>query len=434
MLDETNATFRTAAGVASLLDEFPAAAEIFSDAQRPLLQTVILASVLLVLILSTFIGNLFVILAIIMERDLRGRPQYYLIFSLAVADLLVGSIVTPLGAWNTVTGAWNLGVGLCDFWISVDVLVCTASILHLVAIALDRYWSITDICYVQNRTPRRITMMLAVIWIVSLMISLAPFAGWKDQGFSDRVLKLHVCLISQQISYQVFSTATAFYIPLIAIICVYWKIMRAAKKRFKRERDRRTVIRPPPDAVVDEKKAMMPKKNKKCPLPPAVVISDIQGNANGSVKTARHHESSSSASEEDRAATQTNCGVPGHQTCENTMETRIDEENGRVKNGGVVMKRKRRSKESNEMKRERKAWRTLAIITGTFVACWTPFFLVSIYRPICGCSISPVLEQVTLWLGYLNSALNPIIYTVFSQDFRAAFKRIIKRMCLINEY
>ncbi|CCD73768.1 G-protein coupled receptors family 1 profile domain-containing protein [Caenorhabditis elegans] len=416
-----------------LVDQFPAHAEIFSDIERPLVQTVILASVLLVLILSCFIGNLFVILAIIMERDLRGRPQYYLIFSLAVADLLVGMIVTPLGAWFTVTGTWNLGVVVCDFWISVDVLVCTASILHLVAIALDRYWSITDICYVQNRTPKRITLMLAVIWFTSLLISLAPFAGWKDEGFSDRVLKSHVCLISQQISYQVFSTATAFYIPLIAIICVYWKIMRAAKKRFKRERDRRTVIRPPPDAI-DEKKAMMPKKSKKCPLPPAVVISDIQANGGTGGKTnsiknpPRHNESSSSASEEERTMTQTN-HAPGDVT---TQETKIDEENGRSKPG--IVKRRRRTKESNEMKRERKAWRTLAIITGTFVACWTPFFLVSIYRPICGCQISPVLEQVTLWLGYLNSALNPIIYTVFSQDFRAAFKRIIKRMCLIHDY
>lgn len=416
-----------------LADQFPAHAEIFSDAERPLVQTVILASVLLVLILSCFIGNLFVILAIIMERDLRGRPQYYLIFSLAVADLLVGLIVTPLGAWFTVTGTWNLGVVVCDFWISVDVLVCTASILHLVAIALDRYWSITDICYVQNRTPRRITLMLGVIWFTSLLISLAPFAGWKDEGFSDRVLKSHVCLISQQISYQVFSTATAFYIPLIAIIVVYWKIMRAAKKRFKRERDRRTVIRPPPDAI-DEKKAMMPKKSKKCPLPPAVVISDIQNNGgsvkNNSIKNPpRHHESSSSASEEERTMTMTNCGANGDVA---TQETKIDGEDGRGKAG--IIKRRRRTKESSEMKRERKAWRTLAIITGTFVACWTPFFLVSIYRPICGCTISPVLEQVTLWLGYLNSALNPIIYTVFSQDFRAAFKRIIKRMCLIHDY
>ena len=44
---------------------------------------------------------------------------------------------------------------------------------------------------------------------------------------------------------QIFSTATAFYIPLLCIIVVYWKIMRAARKRFKRERDRRTVHRAP---------------------------------------------------------------------------------------------------------------------------------------------------------------------------------------------
>lgn len=62
-------------------------------------------------------------------------------------------------------------------------------------------------------------------------------------------------------------------------------------------------------------------------------------------------------------------------------------------------KRKKRVKESIETRRERKAWRTLAIITGTFVACWTPFFLVSLYRPICGCRIPPLLESVTSWLG-----------------------------------
>lgn len=87
------------------------------------LERVIIGFLLLVLILFCVIGNFFVILAILLERDLRSRPQYYLIFSLAIADLLVGLVVTPLGAWAVVQQAWNLGVTLCDFWISVDVLV-----------------------------------------------------------------------------------------------------------------------------------------------------------------------------------------------------------------------------------------------------------------------------------------------------------------------
>ncbi|EYC30605.1 hypothetical protein Y032_0005g2744 [Ancylostoma ceylanicum] len=201
-LDEKLATSAAAAAAADGFGDAGASPTIADESLRPFMESLTLAAVLLLLILFCVIGNVFVIVAIACERDLRGRPQYYLIFSLAVADLVVGLIVTPLGAWSTVAGEWRFGITLCDIWISVDVIMCTASILHLVAIALDRYWSVTDISYVQNRTPKRIVIMLAVIWMTSLLISLAPFAGWKDEGFKDRVLRQHVCLMSQQISYQ----------------------------------------------------------------------------------------------------------------------------------------------------------------------------------------------------------------------------------------
>jgi len=35
------------------------------------------------------------------------------------------------------------------------------------------------------------------------------------------------------------------------------------------------------------------------------------------------------------------------------------------------------------------------------------------------------LFAVIFWLGYCNSALNPVIYTVFNRDFRAAFRRML---------
>ena len=34
-------------------------------------------------------------------------------------------------------------------------------------------------------------------------------------------------------------------------------------------------------------------------------------------------------------------------------------------------------------------------------------------------------DQATTLLGYLNSCLNPIIYTIFNPEFRKAFKRVL---------
>lgn len=86
----------------------------------------------------------------------------------------------------------------------------------------------------------------------------------------------------------------------------------------------------------------------------------------------------------------------------------------------------KRTRETIESKRERKAAKTLAIITGAFVACWLPFFLVALLRATCeACEPPELIASVFLWLGYFNSTLNPVIYTVFSPEFRQAFKRML---------
>lgn len=74
---------------------------------------------------------------------------------------------------------------------------------------------------------------------------------------------------------------------------------------------------------------------------------------------------------------------------------------------------------------ETKAAKTLAIIVGLFIFCWLPFFTMYIIRPFCQDCIDPLLFSILFWLGYCNSAVNPMIYALFSKDFRFAFKRII---------
>lgn len=76
------------------------------------------------------------------------------------------------------------------------------------------------------------------------------------------------------------------------------------------------------------------------------------------------------------------------------------------------------------------AAKTLAIIVGMFILCWLPFFTLYLISPFCKDCINPVLFSVVFWIGYCNSAINPMIYALFSKDFRFAFKRIIcKCLC-----
>lgn len=72
-------------------------------------------------------------------------------------------------------------------------------------------------------------------------------------------------------------------------------------------------------------------------------------------------------------------------------------------------------------------WETIffSFHTGLFIFCWLPFFTLYLLNPFCDNCINPILFSIAFWIGYLNSAINPIIYGALSKDFRFAFKRII---------
>ena len=129
---------------------------------------------------------------------------------------------------------WYIGRALCDFWVSMDVLCCTASILHLVAIAIDRYWAVSNIDYIRRRCARQIIIMIAIVWFASVVISIPPLFGWRHD--SDNPELTGSCMISQEHGYTIFSTVGAFYCPLIIMLLLNYKIYRAAKYSIRRKR------------------------------------------------------------------------------------------------------------------------------------------------------------------------------------------------------
>lgn len=186
---------------------------------------ILISTALGFLIVCTLLGNIFVIYAILTDRVLR-RVGNYLVLSLAIADSLVAVTVMPIGALYDITGEWTFTSTLCEFWTSADVLCCTASILHLLAIALDRFWAVTHVDYIHHRDGALICKMIAAVWLAAILISIAPILGWKDPQFLTRISKEKNCLISQDLAYQIFATCSSFYAPLVVILFLYWRIYK----------------------------------------------------------------------------------------------------------------------------------------------------------------------------------------------------------------
>ena len=355
-------------------------------------QQAIVAMILSFIIVGTIIGNVLVILAVGLVKKLR-TPSNILIVSLAVSDLCVALLDMPFATLYQVTNTWSLGETMCDLWVSLDVLLCTASILNLCMISIDRYFVITrPFTYMVKRTPKLMGLMITVAWVSSALISIPPLIGWKQEYIENQ------CSVSQELGYQIYATIGAFYCPLTVMIVVYGRIFRISARISKAEA-RSNYTNPHPQM----ERSNMPKQQGGFSNPFKRDSNEENHNyPNGSAKRA-----SKDSNDETRVE----------------MLPKKNASKPRFGFKGIGGKR-----QSNSINRESKATKTLGVIMGAFTACWLPFFILALIKPF---KVVPPrwLDSTFLWLGFVNSFLNPLIYAKFNRDFRKPFKEILCFRC-----
>ncbi|XP_051960563.1 alpha-1A adrenergic receptor-like [Xyrauchen texanus] len=191
-----------------------------------LARAVPLGMVLGAFIVFAIVGNILVILSVVCNRHLR-IPTNYFIINLAMADLLLGTTVLPVSATLEILNYWVFGRIFCDIWAAVDVLCCTASIMSLCVISIDRYIGVRyPLQYPSIVTEKRALLAMLGVWVLAIVISIGPLLGWKEPPSEDNT----VCLITEEPFYALFSSLGSFYIPLAVILAMYCRVYVVAKR------------------------------------------------------------------------------------------------------------------------------------------------------------------------------------------------------------
>uniref|UniRef100_A0A452HAI9 G-protein coupled receptors family 1 profile domain-containing protein n=1 Tax=Gopherus agassizii TaxID=38772 RepID=A0A452HAI9_9SAUR len=177
------------------------------------LQAVGVGVFLALFILSAIVGNILVILSVACNRHLQTVTNYFIV-NLAIADLLLSTTVLPFSATLEVLGSWAFGRIFCDIWAAVDVLCCSASIMSLCIISVDRYIGVKySLKYPTIMTEKKAVVILGVVWLSSMVISIGPLLGWKEPPPPDE----SICSITEEPGYALFSSLFSFY--LLSSLC-----------------------------------------------------------------------------------------------------------------------------------------------------------------------------------------------------------------------
>uniref|UniRef100_A0A671SVZ5 D(4) dopamine receptor-like n=1 Tax=Sinocyclocheilus anshuiensis TaxID=1608454 RepID=A0A671SVZ5_9TELE len=264
----------------------------------------------------------------------------------------------------------------------MDVMLCTASILNLCAISVDRYIAVVvPLKYNRNQFSARQLVLITATWVLSLGVASPVIFGLNQVPNRNP----HVCKLEDN-QFVVYSSICSFFVPCPVMLLLYYWIFRGLK-RWSSGYSRSHLHRPP-------------RGRRSLSLRLGAALQKEKGRAREKVvylMPAGLSPTSLTAS----PTTPISPASPPHA--------------GR-----------RHSKGNRVSRRERKAMRVLPVVVGVFLACWTPFFVVHVTKALCeSCDIGPMLISVVTWLGYVNSAVNPIIYTAFNVEFRNVFHKLL---------
>lgn len=207
--------------------------------------------------------------------------------------------------------------------------------------------------------------------------------GQAHGRHEDQTAPLPSCVLTLTPTYALVSSTISFYIPCLIMLGLYTKLFACARKHV---RNIQAISKVP------------------APLAPQPA------------EPSRWRASTS-------AQLQGSPSLPAGANLERAPFLHNSSSNSKTSPAGLASQQQQQRTISGQLATH-KAAVTLGIIMGTFLFCWVPFFCLNVIKAFCVDCIPGSVFRAFTWLGYANSALNPIIYGIHNTEFRNAFNRI----------
>uniref|UniRef100_UPI00358E6516 muscarinic acetylcholine receptor M1-like n=2 Tax=Myxine glutinosa TaxID=7769 RepID=UPI00358E6516 len=410
--------------------------------------------------LATIVGNLLVPASFKVNKQLQTVSNYYLL-SLAVADLIIGIFSMNLFTCYIVMGRWALGSVACDLWLALDYVASNASVMNLLAISFDRYFSITrPLTYRAKRTTRRAALLIGLAWTVSFVLWAPAILFWQ-YIMGKRTVPAGECRI-QFFSEPIITFCTAvaaFYLPVSIMAAIYWRIYREIENRTRdlaslqasnfgsdstlqrgatiggSSRCSRPIQRCEKDLTRNSRQNSQSSEDERYVEEDRSVYSIMLMMPND-IGLYNSPNSSSRFAEAVEECSGNNLTCRIHALEEISLNS-LDHSQRSHNKGGTLDnvscgKKFTTSHKSNVttrkqiiLIREKKAARTLSAILLAFLITWTPYNIMVLVSTFCTDCVPQILWHIGYWLCYVNSTINPACYAMSNKLFRDTFKQIL---------
>ncbi|XP_036287025.1 histamine H1 receptor [Pipistrellus kuhlii] len=432
--------------------------------------------------------NLLVLCAVRSERKLHTVGNLYII-SLSVADLIVGAVVMPMNIIYLFRSTWSLGQPLCLFWLSMDYVASTASIFSVFILCIDRYRSVQQpLRYLRYRTKTRALATILGAWFLSFLW-IIPILGWpysgpqKDKcetGFYDVTwFKVMTAIINFYLPTLLMLWFYAKIYKAVQQHCKHRELMNGSLPSFseikhKPENPKIAAMKPKKKSPwevlkrkqkvaggvpvlksqdLNEKKSSSvcsqeedEQVDKRHCFPLNIVQTQTEEEGSGRDYTAINQSQSQLEIDEQSLTMHGACEVSEDQTLGDSQSFSLadsdvptESASGKGKPSSESSTRldyikftwKRLRSHSRQymsglqLNRERKAAKQLGFIMAAFILCWIPYFIFFMVIAFCKSCCNEHVHMFTIWLGYINSTLNPLIYPLCNENFKKTFKKIL---------